>query len=243
MDFKPTYKAFGKQAILIEWKAIIDEKVINDILLFKEKIKFQKVDLYSDLIVGYNSVTIKYKQEIFDFSKEIEELKSIYKTKSKIIKKENFIWEIPVCYDVQFGIDLQEIAAKSKLSIEEIIALHSKKFYTIFFIGFLPGFLYLGGLNEQIFFDRKPNPRLKVAKGSVAIGGQQTGVYPNESAGGWNIIGLTPIDFFDVKNEQPCFANAGDKIKFKSVSLDEFHQIEEEIKQNKYKITKTLMYD
>ncbi|WP_299060215.1 5-oxoprolinase subunit PxpB [uncultured Polaribacter sp.] len=238
-----TYKPFGKQAILIEWNAVISEVVLNDILSFKYKIENQKKQSYTDLIVGYHSLTIKFKDEIIDFKATVKELKSIYLSVNFTIKKDNFIWEIPVCYHPQFGIDLQEIAKKSELSIDEIIELHSKTTYTVYFIGFLPGFLYLGGLEAQLFFDRKPNPRLQVSKGSVAIGGKQTGIYPSNSAGGWNIIGKTPINFFDVRNENPCFAKSGDKIKFTPVSLGEFYQLEQEIEKKNYSISKTLRND
>lgn len=243
MDFKPTYKPFGKQAILIEWKPIIDEEILNTILLFKEKISREKSNLFSDVIIGYNSLTLKYKVEFADFSEEVEALKAIYKSDFKLSKIESSIWEIPVCYDLEFGVDLKEIAVKTKIAIPEIIQLHSEKLYTVFFIGFLPGFLYLGGLNPRLFFDRKSSPRLKVAKGAVAIGGKQTGIYPSESAGGWNIIGKTPINFFNIKNENPCFAKAGDKIKFIPISVEEFYQLEKEVAHNRYTISKTLAHD
>lgn len=243
MEYNPTYKPFGKQAVLIEWESIIDEKILNDILLFKEKIKNQKENLLSDLIVGYNSLTLKYKNELVDYSKEVNYLKSVYKTGFKLLKTKNYTWEIPVCYDVEFGIDLEEMSIKSKLSKEKLIQLHSEKTYSIFFIGFLPGFLYLGGLDEQLYFERKPNPRLKVLKGAVAIGGNQTGIYPSESAGGWNVLGKTPVDFFNINNEIPCFAKAGDGIKFKPITMKKFHQIEKEIATNKYSISKILQHD
>lgn len=239
MDKSITYKPFGNQAILIEWQPKIDVTILESILLFKQKIISQKELFFSDVIVGYNSITIKYKRPFNDFFTEVEKLKSIAKLVAEIKKEQGFIWEIPVCYDLEFGIDLEEMAQKSRLKVDEIIKLHSEQMYTIFFIGFLPGFLYLGGLDDQLFFDRKPNPRLNVSKGSVAIGGKQTGVYPSNSAGGWNIIGKTPINFFDINNEYPCFAKAGDLIKFKPVSLNEFHQIEKEIKQDKYQLLKT----
>jgi inhibitor of KinA len=238
-----TYKPFGNKAILIEWAAIIDQEILNDIIQFKEHINFQKKDVCSDFIIAYNSLTIIYHNEIFDFKKEVEELQSIYNSDFNYTQKDVDLWEIPVCYDLGFGIDLQEISAKSNLSIDEIIKLHSEKIYTIFFIGFLPGFLYLGGLNDKIFFDRKQNPRLQVAKGSVAIGGKQTGIYPSNSAGGWNIIGKTPINFFDVKKANPCFSKAGDKIKFIPVSLEEYHQIETKILRNTFQIFKTVHND
>ena len=146
-------------------------------------------------------------------------------------------------YDLKFGIDLEEMALKSKLSIDEIRSRHAAKTYTVFFLGFLPGFLYLGGLHSDLFFDRKPTPRLKVPRGAVAIGGKQTGVYPCSSPGGWNLLGKTPIQFFDSTKKQPCFAKAGDQIKFKPISLAKFYQLEKEVAENKYTISKTLVHD
>lgn len=240
MDKKPTYKQFGEKAILVEWQAIIDDKILNDILLFVEKIKLKKEIYFIDLIQGYNSLTIIYKEFIKDFENEVTLLQAVYSSTLKTAKKDYFLWEIPVCYDVEFGIDLQEISKKSSLEIDEIINLHSETIYKVYFIGFLPGFLYLGGLNEKLFFDRKPNPRLHVAKGSVGIGGKQTGVYPQNSAGGWNVIGKTLINFFDVEKPTPCFAKAGDFIKFKPISLGEFYQLEEEIAKQNYQPIKTV---
>ena len=242
MDKKPTYKQFGEKAILVEWQAIIDDEILNDMLLFVEKIKAHKEINYIDLIQGYNTLTIIYKKFIENFGEEVALLKSVYSSTLKIAKQDYFLWEIPVCYDLEFGIDLQELSKKSSLEIDEIIKNHSETIYKVFFVGFLPGFLYLGGLNEQLFFDRKPNPRLHVAKGSVAIGGMQTGVYPQNSAGGWNIIGKTPVNFFDVNKPNPCFAKAGDFIKFNPISLDEFYQLEKEIEDKKYQLIKTLQH-
>ena len=242
MDKKPTYKQFGEKAILVEWQAIIDDEILNDILFFVEKIKANKKNNYIDLIQGYNSLTIIYKKFIENFCEEVALLKSVYSSTLKIAKQDYFLWEIPVCYDLEFGIDLQDLSKKSSLEIDEIIKSHSETIYKVFFVGFLPGFLYLGGLNEQLFFDRKTNPRLHVAKGSVAIGGMQTGVYPQNSAGGWNVIGKTPIDFFDVNIPNPCFAKAGDFIKFNPISLDEFYQLEKEIEDKKYQLIKTLQH-
>lgn len=237
------YKRFGEKAILIEWQAIIDVEILKDILLFKEKITSINDFTIIDLIQGYHSLTIIYKHNIQDFQKEVQHLKSIYSSALKEKELEYFEWEIPVCYDLEFGIDLKEISKKSNLKIDEIIKIHSDVVYKIYFIGFLPGFLYLGGLNSKIFFDRKPNPRLQVPKGSVGIGGKQTGVYPSNSAGGWNVIGKTPISFFDVEKDNPCFAKAGDFIKFKSISLDEYYQLEKELENNNYQLPKTLKND
>jgi len=108
----------------------------------------------------------------------------------------------------------------------------------VFFIGFLPGFLYLGGLNERIAMPRKATPRLRVPKGAVAIGGSQTGVYPAESSGGWNIIGNSPVLFFNIENLDPCFAKTGDKISFERISLEEHATIKKQIENNTYQLKK-----
>ncbi len=238
-----SYKPFGEQAILIEWAQYIDDQILEDLLRFKERIQKERTHFIADFIIGYHSLTLKYKTPILNYATEVETLKSIYKKDAASKKKLRFLWEIPVCYDLKFGIDLEEMALKSKVSIDEIRSRHAAKTYTVFFLGFLPGFLYLGGLHSDLYFDRKPTPRLKVPKGAVAIGGKQTGVYPCSSPGGWNLIGKTPIHFFDVSQQQPCFTTAGDQIKFIPISLDEFYQLEKEVAENKYSIPKTLVDD
>ncbi|PQB07984.1 allophanate hydrolase [Polaribacter filamentus] len=237
------YKPFGAKAILIEWKAIIEEATLKDILEFKDKINSQKSESYLDFSVGYNSLTIIFKDIILDFNQEVEKLKLIYTLNSTIKPVQKFLWEIPVCYDLEFGIDLEEMSKSLNLEISEIIKMHSEGIYTVFFIGFLPGFLYLGGLNSKLFFDRKPNPRLNVEVGSVGIGGEQTGVYPVNSAGGWNIIGKAPISFFDLEASNPCFAKSGDQIKFSAITKKEFLELENVVSKKTYQLFKTVIND
>jgi inhibitor of KinA len=243
LDNIHTYKSFGAKAILIEWKAIIEEAILKDILEFKDKINSQKSESYLDYSIGYNSLTIIFKDIILDFNKEVEKLKLIYTLNSTIKPVQNFLWDIPVCYDLEFGIDLEEMSQSLNLEILEIIKIHTESIYTVFFIGFLPGFLYLGGLNSKLFFDRKPNPRLNVEVGSVGIGGEQTGVYPVNSAGGWNIMGRTPINFFDLKLSNPCFAKAGDQIKFSVITKKEFLELEILVSKKSYQLFKTIIND
>lgn len=240
MDKEITYKLFGNKAILIEWEAIINEEILEDILFFQEKLRTLNHKKYVDFIIAYHSLTLVFKNDIKDFNKEVIFLKEIYASKKIKVPSKNYIYEIPVCYSEKFGIDLRDISKKTGLKIDEIIAIHSKATYKVHFIGFLPGFMYLGGLNNQLYIDRKPNPRLHVGKGSVAIGGKQTGVYPTKSAGGWNIIGKTPINFFDANITNPCFVKAGDSIKFKPISLEEFYQIEDKIDKKSFSISKIL---
>lgn len=233
-----TYKQFGNRAILIEWPAKIDEEILKDILQFKEHIISNKKDFIEECITGYNSLTIIYLREIIDFSSEKKSLESLYLEERSKSSTTNFLWKIPVCYDMEFGIDLEEMSSNLNLSIPEIIDLHTQTTYTVYFIGFLPGFLYLGGLDSRLESKRKPNPRLHVAKGSVAIGGSQTGIYPMDSAGGWNIIGKTPLSFFNLNSDSPCFAKPGDKIQFVPISSDDYKRIAIHVKLELYEPSK-----
>ena len=140
----------------------------------------------------------------------------------------NVIIQIPVCYDSILGFDLQELSSFYQLTKKEIIEIHSSAVYTVYMIGFVPGFPYLGGLSEKLTAPRKQNPRPAIPAGSVGIAGQQTGIYPLETPGGWQIIGRTPLKLFNVNRQQPSLLKAGDKLKFEPISLREFEQIERE---------------
>ena len=129
-------------------------------------------------------------------------------------KTDRFLWRLPVSYDLEFGLDLQELSENLQISIPEIIELHTKPTYTVFGIGFLPGFMYLGVLPKNLETVRRETPRLHVDKGSVGLAGKQTGIYPQDSPGGWNIIGRCPVPMFNLNLENPCFVNVGDRIQF-----------------------------
>ena len=234
MKFQLTYKLFGRSAILVEWPANISQEIIQDIISFERQVK--EIDSILETIIAYNSLLIRYQNPIIDKELTISQLKKIYAASSYLIKQDQFLWQIPVCYDVSFGIDLEEIANKKKCSVAEIIRLHTEGDYLVYFIGFQPGFLYLGGLHQTLHVSRKSNPRLRVDKGSVAIGGIQTVIYPQNSSGGWNIIGKSPLNFFDINASEPCFAKPGDRIQFVAVDLYTFYQIEKEVANQKFRI-------
>ncbi len=238
-----TYKPYGNHTILIEWPSKIDKNILKDIIFFKNKILKNNNKVIVEVINTYNSLTIIYISTIRNIYNEILTLKSIYKNVFAQFETKNYCWKIPVCYDQKFGLDLKEISSKNKIDIDSITSLHSAPIYTVCFIGFLPGFLYLGGLDKKLNFDRKPNPRLVVEKGSVGIGGSQTGIYPQNSAGGWNIIGKSPIHFFDITKKEPCFAKSGDKVKFIPIPLDEYQELEIQIKIGYYQLEKELQND
>ena len=236
MKFQLTYKLFGRSAILVEWPANISQDIIQDIISFERQVK--EIDSILDTIIAYNSLLIRYQNPIVDKELTISQLKKKSAASSYLIKQDQFLWEIPVCYDASFGIDLEEIANKKKCSVADIIRLHTETDYLVYFIGFQPGFLYLGGLHQNLHVPRKSNPRVRVDKGSVGIGGAQTGVYPQNSSGGWNIIGKSPLNFFNMKATNPCFAKPGDRIQFVAVDIHTFYEIEREVIKQEFIIKK-----
>ena len=131
--------------------------------------------------------------------------------------------DVPVCYGGAYGEDLPAVAHHAGLSEEEVIRLHSGHTYRIYMLGFLPGFPYLGGLDERLFTPRLPTPRTRIPAGSVGIGGQQTGIYPMESPGGWQLIGRTPLCLFAPGRKLPYAS--GDSIRFVPIDAREFEQL------------------
>ena len=132
---------------------------------------------------------------------------------------------IPVCYDAEFGPDLADVALHASISVEEVVRLHSSPTYHVYFLGFSPGFVYLGGLPEILHTPRLATPRTSVAGGSVGIAGHQTGIYPVDSPGGWKLIGRTPVRMFDSEATPPTRLQPGDGMKFSTIDRETFDKI------------------
>lgn len=134
---------------------------------------------------------------------------------------------VPVCYSGEFGPDLGRVAKQAKLSPDEVVKLHTKAVYRVQLIGFSPGFPYLGGLPKELITPRHTKPRMEVTPGSVGIGGNQTGIYPHATPGGWNLIGRTPLRLFRPEEKPPVLLQTGDIVKFIPISSEEFTKMEE----------------
>lgn len=177
-------------------------------------------------------------------TKESETVKSTAKASiikvNEIDQKPISLYKIPVCYEAAFAPDLEAVCAQLKLSPETLISKHSKAIYTVYGIGFLPGFMYLGGLDSELEIPRKSSPRMKVPAGSVGLAAKQTGVYPSESPGGWQLIGQTPIPLFNPLQDSPFFAEVGDKIQFTPISKDTYKLLKIQVAAGIYNIEKTI---
>lgn len=243
MVYQLKYSQYSERSILVEWPAVIDENILKDILRFKNLIQNKYIKQEVELVSAYGSILIIYNYTIDFINDAFLDLKALYKIEDSTYLIESKTFQIPVCYDVDFGIDLDAFSIEKNLSKPEIIRLHSQAIYTVYFIGFLPGFLYLGGLDSRLHLYRKTTPNLNVKKGLIAIGGEQTGIYPQDSPGGWHIIGNSPIEFFNPKHHPPCFIKAGDKVKFQSISKSEYVKLQIDIKNSNFDLNTLLIND
>ncbi len=234
-DF-PKISKLGERSILIELEPEISNKVLKKLLNYKKSIENYYSEVKVEVINAYNSILISYMFTIENAYDEFSALRDLY-SEANIGKNYSFKrFEIPVCYEDEFGLDLQFLSDEKNLTKDELIALHSSPNYLIYFTGFLPGFLYLGGLDEQLNFPRKNSPRRTIEKGSVGIAENQTGIYPRNSPGGWQIIGKTPIELFDKNLEIPSPFSAGDEVRFKPVEKMEYFQIRDLVEKGKYQL-------
>lgn len=144
-----------------------------------------------------------------------------------IIGEESIV-EIPVCYGGKFGPDIEHVAEINNLTVDEVIKIHSEGKYLVYMIGFAPGFPYLGGMSKKIAAPRRESPRIAIPAGSVGIAGMQTGVYPIETPGGWQLIGRTPIKLFNLNGEAKSLLKSGDTAKFYPISYEEYLRLKEE---------------
>ncbi|UOB75000.1 MULTISPECIES: 5-oxoprolinase subunit PxpB [Pseudoalteromonas] len=169
----------------------------------------KKDNSFIDIVPGMNSLTLYLKHDI-ELAKWLEQLPAIWNN----IKPNEFVAKHHKIKTHYNGADLNYVANFHSLSIDDVINLHSEPQYAVLFLGFQPGFAYLNGLNKQLFTPRRSEPRLKVPRGSVAIGADQTAIYPADSPGGWHIIGQTDIPLFDATQKSPCLIQPGDTLEF-----------------------------
>ncbi|MBK8089208.1 MAG: 5-oxoprolinase subunit PxpB [Chitinophagaceae bacterium] len=221
---------FSECAVLLSFGNTIDNAIHEKLMLAKKIIEENPFPGFIETVPAYNSLTVFYNPAETTKTAETISASVIQQLKQTIESAEHSSVQkitastitIPVCYDEEYGIDLTELSEQLTLSAEEIVELHTKQVYKVFMIGFTPGFPYMGILNEKLFTKRKTQPRISVAPGSVAIAGNQTGIYPLSTPGGWNIIGRTPLKIFDQPKENPFLLKAGDTIQFTSITKKEY---------------------
>ncbi|WP_420493891.1 5-oxoprolinase subunit PxpB [Macrococcus psychrotolerans] len=217
---------------------VFNEKIAPDInksvIALSRAIEQAQIEGITELVNSYNTLVIYFNDDITthdELKKHISELKI---ADSNTEKKRTFV--IPVCYDKKYALDLEELAAAHELTTEEVIQIHSENEYLVYMLGFMPGFPYLGGLDERIATPRRSSPRKAIPAGSVGIAANQTGMYPLQSPGGWNIIGQTPLKLYDPNRNPVVYYEAGDYIKYEPITLEQFDEIKRQVEAGTYEI-------
>ncbi len=224
----------SEQAVTLEFGHDINEDLLKKITQFNALIHQNPFPGFCTTVPAYATLSIFFDplQVIKSADlpgKDCFEKVSFYlqKLKNQPVKEVPALVDtitIPVCYGGTFGPDLEEVASLHNLTAEEVISLHTSAIYKVYMIGFVPGFAYLGGMPDLLETPRKPAPRKAVPAGSMGIAGKQTGIYPLETPGGWQIIGRTPITMFNAEKEQPILLKSGDQVVFKRIGKREFDQ-------------------
>ena len=215
------FKIASVDSLIIYFGDIIDEQIALNVKKTCLCLKKLKIKGIIEIIPSYTSIFISFDIFKYDFQTLSELIKKSINLDSNDEFEEKIV-TIDVYYGQDVGLDLYDMSLKTNLSIEKIIEMHSSKFYDVFAIGFLPGFAYLASVDKRIALPRLSTPRKQIPKGSVAIADTQTAVYPQNSPGGWNIVGRTAMELFDKKLEKLSPLSVGDKVKFNPISKAEF---------------------
>jgi inhibitor of KinA len=215
--------AISEYAITLEWpKADASEEVLK----YAGALALKNIEGIEEWVPAYNTLTIFYQpaqrgfNELKSILHEIESSSEVHFTPAV----SNRLVTIPVCYGGNYGPDLEAAAASKGFSKEAFIDIHTSGTYKVFMLGFLPGFPYMGWVDERISLPRLEQPRREVLAGSVGIAGLQTGIYPMNCPGGWPIIGRTPLKIFEVNQTRPCLLEPGDQVRFLSIPPEAFEQ-------------------
>lgn len=228
----------GEQGLVVEFGADISNET-NAKVQWLGKALAQRSDLaiqeiiptYRSLLVYFDAIEISREQLCHVIKQIMAEERGALGGQAQQSAQ---VIHIPVCYGGEFGPDLAFVAEHNDISPEEVIRIHTSTPYLVFMLGFTPGFPYLGGMSDKIATPRLDKPRIRIPAGSVGIAGSQTGFYPIESPGGWQLIGRTPIKAFHAESTHPFIFAAGDYLQFKSVSMEEFQEIRAQVDAGGY---------
>ena len=234
------YLVAGDSAVCVEFGNEISPEINKKIRAFNIAVEKSDRPGIVETVPTYRSLLVHYHPEVIGFKALTEKFDKLMGSLSSIPIPPPTVIEIPVLYGGEMGPDIENVAEHNHKTVEEVIKIHTSEEYLIYMIGFIAGFPYLGGMSKEIATPRLKSPRVKIEGGSVGIAGEQTGIYPVASPGGWQLIGRTPLKLYDADREKPVLLEAGQYIKFAAVTEEEYKKIEKEVEDGTYKY---VVYD
>jgi inhibitor of KinA len=230
----PQIISLGESAVLVSWGNVINKSINREVHSLPVMLRQLNIKGIIDIIPAYSSVTILFDLPVF-LSKYHQlplhfmqlKLGEIFYLKEETAINDSPVITIPVCYDPGLGNDLEILSSANNIAVEDICKLHCSSSYYVYMLGFLPGFSYMGDVDDRIAFARKEKP-VPVKAGSVAIAGKQTGIYPVDSPGGWNVVGYTPLKIFDATRSTPCLLEPGATVEFQPIDIMTYNNLYKE---------------
>jgi len=233
------YIPSGDSAFIIKAGDVISEEVNLVVRKLLKRLEEEKIRGLIDFIPSYNELMVCYDPAVIGYKELLEIFKKCASDLSAMVLPEADVIHVPVLYGGEYGPDLNYVAGFNSLSEDDVIRIHSSVACLVYMLGFTPGFCYLGGMDKRIATPRQETPRLKIPAGSVGIAGEQTGIYPLESPGGWQLIGRTPLRLFNPDTRPEFLFSAGDYIRFYPVDQDEFIRIAAAVAEGTYHVSRT----
>ncbi len=233
---QPEILRSGDCALVAEFGKEIDEHTNALVHALDRAVRDKGIFGVRECVPTFRSLTVLFDPMLISGDRLEKKLLRLCKTLSAETQTQKTVVEVPVLYN---GEDLQDVADYAKLSVEEVVRLHAGRDYRIYMLGFLPGFVYLGGMDERIFCPRLTTPRTKIHAGAVGIGGEQTGIYPLPSPGGWRLIGTTPVRPYDASRTPPVLFSAGEYIRFVPIDEPAFDEIQKQVNAGVYVCRRT----
>ncbi len=222
---KREFCSASESAVILYFGSTIDPLVSKEVQKAYQALKHASIEGFFEIIPSYASLMVNFDVVRYSFDEACALIERVVSEAKALDETVQSIISIPVYYGCDVGLDLELLAQETNLEIQEIIDLHVKELYSVYAIGFAPGFAYMGEIDERLATSRLANPRKSLPKGSVAIADRQTAIYPLQSPGGWKILGRTPKAMFDVAYDGLSLLHVGDKVRFEPISKEQFLEL------------------
>jgi inhibitor of KinA len=229
-----SFSPLGDRALLLKLGGQADSSTVRQVRALGQYLGEQRLPGVLDIVPAVCTLGVHYEPETWrddagklsPYENLVQRIQILLPGLASLTITDGHLYEIPVCYDGEYGEDLPSFARVHDLASEQVVQIHSDPVYAVYMLGFAPGFVYLGQLDERLVSPRRDTPRASVPAGSVAVANEYTGIYPASLPGGWHIIGRTPLQMFDLSRKQPSLLAAGDRVRFVPISAARFRELE-----------------